>query len=196
MATNPAGVLDPMLRLMAQCAENKGNECRNLHILIHSSGKTLRVDVGTVLTKVTILSGKPRVETVHYPVLKLSAWSRQIFSSGGQMLLGGHSLNDEHGYRSMFRTFWERFEIVRPDLDIYHREGVDLSYCIPICLHGDEGRGKLRRPIMVISYQPVITYKGPRYSNSSGFLGLIYMFLLFEAAVCCYGVVCVIFMGF
>ena len=64
-------------------------------------------------------------------------------------------------------TFWERFKYFRPDLDLYTRD-FDLATCIPMAYHGDEGRGKLKRPVMVLAYQPVINYKGENFINSSG----------------------------
>ena len=176
-----------MLRLMGHCAANRGNECRNLHKLIHAQGKTLPIDVSTVPTQVVILTGKPRVETVQYPVLFLSSWAQQSFKTGGHLFLGGHALGQSKEFRKMFATFWQRFRVLRPDLDIYNRPDVDLSTCIPVAFHGDEGRGKLRRPVMIISYQCLIGYKGPRRTNSSGFLGCtgvraiaLYMVVLYK----------------
>ena len=156
---------------MAQCAANKGNECRNLHSFIHRNGKTLAVQVSTAPAKVMVLRGKPRVESVQFPVLYLSSWATRIFADSAQILLGGHTLDNPSGFRGMFLEFWQRYRWVRPNLDIYKEDGADLSLRIPIGLHGDEGRGKLRRPLMVLSYQPMISYKGPGYSNASGFLG-------------------------
>ena len=91
------------------------------------------------------------------------------------MLLGGHSLEDPDAYCRMLRVFWQRFRHVRPEHDVYDRAdaeaGFDLGFCIPVAIHGDEGRGKLKRPVMVLSYQPLISFKGPRFVNSSGCLG-------------------------
>ena len=39
---------------------------------------------------------------------------------------------------------------------------------IPLYLHGDEGRGKCRLPLMVQCIQPCISFKGPGFKNSSG----------------------------
>ena len=64
------------------------------------------------------------------------------------MILGGCSL-DEVGYREMLRTFWTRYRHIRPDLDIYNHPEWDWSTCLPMAVHGDEGRGTLRRPIMI-----------------------------------------------
>ena len=159
-----------MLRLMGQCADNKGNECRNLHALIHQTGKTLPVTVETVRIKIRILKGKVRTEEVEWPVLYLSEWARTIFASGGHMLLAGHSLNETDTFGSVFGTFWDRYRFVDPDHSIYDGSR-NVRFAIPVACHGDEGRGKLKRPIMILSYQPLISVLGPRYVNSSGYLG-------------------------
>ena len=57
---------------------------------------------------------------------------------------------------------------VRADLDLYNRQDWDHSMCIPIAYHGDEGRGKLKRPILILDFQPLISFKGMEYINSSG----------------------------
>ena len=42
--------------------------------------------------------------------------------------------------------------------------------CIPYHIHGDEGRGQLKRPYMVVSWQCVISHHGPQVCNESSFL--------------------------
>ena len=91
-------------------------------------------------------------------------------NKGGQFLLGGHMLNEGNAFRSMFTRFWSRLKIIRPDLDLFTHDNWDLSCCIPVAFHGDEGRGKLKRPVMVLGYQPVISVKGDGCTNASGFL--------------------------
>ena len=158
--------------MMARCGRNEKHACRNLHSLIHMSGKTLPIPVDSAQTPVLVLSGKIRIETVSYPILKLSQWAEYIFGKGGQLLLGGRLLSDgPDPIGRMFNRFWQRFRAIRPDLEIFE-EGHDLRFLIPYGLHGDEGRGKLRRPIMCLSYQPLISYKGMGCLNSSGCRGL------------------------
>ena len=174
----PQGVIDRDLRLMAECGNGSHNESRNLHCLIHRQGRTLPVQVNTVPTRVRILRGKPKVSTTNFPVLYLSEWSKTLFSLGGKLLLGGFTLDDEAGFRQMFRQFWQDFKHVRPDLDLYTRDDIDYSMCIPVGYHGDEGRGKLRRPVMILSYQFLIGHKGPDFSNMSGNPGSKMVFFL------------------
>ena len=139
--------MDIRLRALAKCSTGTRNESRALHALIHRTGRTLDVAVDTVRTPIKVLKGKPRITICDYPVLYLSSWLKQSLGSGGQMVLGGHRLQDPAGFRAMFDCFWRRFRCTRPDLDIYNR-GWDLSTCIPFAYHGDEGRGKLKRPIL------------------------------------------------
>ena len=171
IASQP-GIADAELRQLAKCGRSKQNECRALHRLMHRQGRTIPVRVSTVSTPVRI-PGQRAKSTVNFPVLFLSSWCQQVFSDDraarGKMLLGGFSLDEEDKYRPMFSEFWSRFWFFRPDLDVY-KQSFDRSLCIPIALHGDEGRGKLRRPVMIISYQPLISYKGPDYTNLSGSL--------------------------
>ena len=162
------GIVDPALTRLASCARSKKNECRNLHILIHGQGRTFPVEISSVQTPVRRLSGKPKVITVGYPVLLLSSWLRQCFNDGGHMVLGGFSLSEEDQWRPMYREFWKGYRYSRPDLGLYSRTDIDTECTIPIQIHGDEGRGKNRRAVMVISFQPVIGCRGPTVLNASG----------------------------
>ena len=160
--------MDPMLTAIAKCGRSQANVCRNLHKLIHAKGRTLPVRLSTVLTPVQVLCGKPGVRDVNYPVLHLSSWAKLILQSGGEMLLGGFSLDEEVQFRSLLSNFWIKFQKVVPDLDLYSK-GWDLSTVIPIGLHGDEGRGKLKRPILILAHQPIISHLGVDYTNLSGY---------------------------
>ena len=162
------GIVDPVLAGLEDCAHSKKNECRNLHRLIHATGRTFPVEISGVQTPVRVLSGKLRSETVTYPVLFLSSWCRECFKDGGNMLLGGYSLSEDEHWRPMFREFWQGYRFSRPDLDLYRDRSFNHDFCVPIQVHGDEGRGRAKRPLMVISYQPVIGCKGPLVTNASG----------------------------
>ena len=141
------------------------------------------VRVDAVETPVRVLCGKPRIETVNWPVVYPSEWARYLLShEGGRFLLGGHDISNEHGFRGMLATFWRRFQNVR-QLELFEKNEYDLSLCIPVGYHGDEGRGKLRRPLMCLSVQPIICFKGEDYTNSSGNLGQSYMRVLLLGTV-------------
>ena len=165
----PLGIFDGTLNALAKCTSKYGNECRSLHRLIHSRGMTLGVQVKSVPVPVLDMTGKPKKIVAQYPVLMPSCWVKCVFEQwAGQPLLGGHCLDDECAWRNMSSTFWARWENVRPDMEVFSTNEYDLSLCVPLTLHGDEGRGKLRRPVMITAVQPLISWKGPLYTNSSG----------------------------
>ena len=165
------GLYDRVLALMAQCGNNPGNACRNLHRLIHAEGKTLEIPVSMVSVMAKVLQGKPAVQTVGWPVLHVSSWVRFVLEKAPMVLLGGHSLDNPQGYQGMLELFWRRFKYFRPDLDIYKEEAFNPCMAIPMGLHGDEGRGKLKRPIMVVGAQPIISHLGAGYTNAKGHIG-------------------------
>ncbi|CAE7756328.1 unnamed protein product [Symbiodinium sp. CCMP2456] len=153
------GLLDPVLSLLAGCGQNKKNQCRNLHKLVHKQGYTIPIKIDSVETPVRVLSGKPRVAVVPYPVIHLSEWAGYLLNSKGyeKALLAGNRLADEKNWRHTFSSFWKRYRKVRPHLELFSDSDIDLSMCIPYGLHGDEGRGKLKRPIMCLSFQHSFT---------------------------------------
>ena len=175
-------MVDANLTAIAKCGRGTRNESRQLHMYIHRTGRTLPVTVTKVPTPIRVfMKGKPRVVISNFPVIFLSSWARQVFEGyGGKAFLGGNSLEEESSWRPMLQTFWERFRHLRPDLDIYQKaehEGWDLSACLPWAHHGDEGRGKLRRPVLILGFQMLISPRGPSYTNSSGILAICwYMF--------------------
>ena len=107
--------------------------------------------------------------------MMLSSWAKQLFSTGGQFLLSGYTIDDVR-YRAVFKDFWTKYQQVEPDLDFYKRD-FDWETAIPMSFHGDEGRGKLKRPVMIEAYQPLITHRGPQFTNSSGTLAFILAFI-------------------
>jgi hypothetical protein len=57
---------------------------------------------------------------------------------------------------------------VCPDHPIFN-SGHDINFgtAIPIYIHGDEGRGLLKRPYMVISWQCVVGHGGLQVCNDA-----------------------------
>ena len=108
-----------------------------------------------------------------WPTLPLSAWVDCIFKKTlGQPILGGNKLDDEQAWTSMFLEFWTRFRAAKGDTHEVFTDHPDvLQHCIPVMLHGDEGRGKLRRAVMATSVQPAIIHQGHAgHSFNSRFL--------------------------
>ena len=97
-----------------------------------------------------------------WPVLPFSSWLTCIFKrTGGQPVLAGYTLGQEVEWKTMFQNFWDKF---RSAMGEYHPVFEDhaerLEVCLPIFIHGDEGRGKLRRAVLATSVQPVLVSEG------------------------------------
>ena len=160
-----------MLRDMAKCAKhrNDSHACNNLQKLLHKSGHQLRVRFSFISTPVRLAPrGVTKKALVKFPLLKLSDWCQTIFSKGGHCLLGGQNLDQAKQFGLTLRLFWERFKIIEPQLPFFNEPGHNWDFCIPFLLHGDEGRGSAKRPVLVLSAQPMITSPDMSTSNLKG----------------------------
>ncbi len=61
----------------------------------------------------------------------------------------------------MLQRFWSRHAFVDASLPEFPRQ------TIPFLIHGDEGRGQCKRPVLVVSFQPIIGWSGEDHVNSS-----------------------------
>ena len=150
---------------------SRTNASRNLHRYIHKNGKTLPVPITTIPVRVREVSRGGAEAVVQHPVIGLADWMQYILTiGGGQFLLGGHATTDS-GYQDMFALFWKRFRVSDPEHPVYHQK-TEAERCltIPMSFHGDEGRGLAKVPLLVESYQPVISWLGPNVVNSLGHL--------------------------
>ena len=97
-----------------------------------------------------------------WPTLPLTSWLEAIFKKTcGQPVLGGIALRDMQGWQAMLRDFWAKFKAARgEDHQVFTDHVEHLGRCIPVMIHGDEGRGKLRRAVMATSVQPAILPEG------------------------------------
>ena len=160
-----------MLRDMAQCGKTRcdSHACKNLHRLLHSRGYTVPVNITTVTTPVRLVKrGVTKKCISQYPVLRLSDWCRCIFQTGGQFLLAGLTLQDDFG--QTLRLFWQRYQQIEAEHPFFKQHcDAEWEHCIPYLIHGDEGRGAGKKPVMVISAQPLITSPDMSEANQRGF---------------------------
>ena len=159
-----------MLQKMAACgnARNDSHMCKNLHKLIESEGRGILLPITTTPVPIK-LSKRGRLlnhATVDYPILLPSSWVDTIFKGGGHFLLGGSSLDNLETFQNSLQRFWTNYQQLDPAVVI--RGSPRLA--IPYCLHGDEGRGRGKKPIMVLSMQALITSLDMETSNLSGHL--------------------------
>ena len=160
-----------MLRQIARAGQNKTNACRNLHRLINRKNILFPVKIDAALISVAYRKPVYRTENIWWPLIRMEAWVRSILNEVPQVLLGGFRLEQAHQWNQMLKEFWGLYFSAHPD-HCLRTSGFNLGYCIPYFFHGDEGRGFRNRPVMVESFQPVISYKGPTVTNESGHLWL------------------------
>ena len=82
------------------------------------------------------------------------------------MILGGFHAKEVQQWQCLFKNFWDTYRCVDATHPLF-TSSYDLSGCVPFLLHGDEGRGLLRRPFMVIAWQPLISFHGVDVCNDS-----------------------------
>ena len=117
--------------------------------------------------------GRPRTVETAFPVILPSSWLRYSLHVGGEAFLGGHPLDAEDAYCNMLADFWQNYAAINPECAVFKRPDYSREFAsrlIPMAVHGDEGRGKAKHPIMILSVQPVIGPKGPDFVNTSGYL--------------------------
>ncbi|CAE7878231.1 FAM186A, partial [Symbiodinium necroappetens] len=162
-------VIDPDLDRIAVLGKGKfHNAARALHRFVHREGKTLPIPIST--TPLTIRKKGGGCMDVNYPILRLSDWMKFILGeAGGQFLLAGHHTWDTAGFSKVFERFWPNFRSADPSHDIYTRKSVNQRcYTIPLCLHGDEGRGLAKVPVMITNFQCVVPWMGEDHVNTHG----------------------------
>lgn len=91
-----------------------------------------------------------------YPYFKPSDVIKALDTIGRIDLLFAGNRNLEQ-FRGALREFWKRFEDIRPHhqlFDFTRDNGIDMSLCLPVMQHGDEGRSKKHMPVAVLQWQP------------------------------------------
>ena len=145
-----------MMALMAKCGRKRvdSHACRNLHSLIWRTGKVLPVTISTVTMRKRISRRKLAAIPTLHPLLKLRDWATTIFKYGGHFFLRGKSLEHAGSFGEELRDFWGKIAVAEPQLPLPDPERWHQH--IPVCIHGDEGRGRQGQPVLVLSYQPLL----------------------------------------
>lgn len=168
------GIVDPVLGRMARCGKTKTDShiCRNLDRLVHREGRLLPVQVSAVPTSIRTRKRATKLP-VNFPVLKLSDWLAAIFKTGGHFLLGGRSMNNLPEFQEELLSFWRLFRDAEPNFPLFKDfpEESSWSSTIPLALHGDEGRGRRKLAVMILSYQTILPIRAGK-TNMKGMLGV------------------------
>lgn len=142
---------------------------RNLHALISRWNLSIPVSVSSVCCPCLF---RNKISNVPWPVLKLRDWLEIIFrKTEGALIMNGFGIdNPKHEHE--LSAFWQLYENVLPSHEVFKTHRGRLSKVIPMYYHGDEGRGKLRRSVLVTSF--VAGLPAPGHSFLSRFLAAIF----------------------
>lgn len=153
------------LEKLSRIHRNKKNACRALHRLVESCGVTLPLKFDAV--QIVVKRRKPVVHQVYawWPVIPMRAWATYLLGNYPGYLLAGCSLKGE-AWQSVMHRFWDQYRISDPQHQIFESE-FNLKFVVPYCIHGDEGRGHSREPFLVLSWQPLVGFKGLEELNDS-----------------------------
>ena len=163
-----AGGRDQLLERLGRCARGgSGNACRNLHRMLVDEKLSLPVSVSIIDIRIKGLRNKQE-RIVGWPVLRMSDWARCALGRGGQMLLAGHCLEDEPAWRAQLQDFWSHYSKIDGGHPVFS-SGIDTSATVPFMVHGDEGRGRGKQPLLTISFQGILSHYGGHRTNMSGF---------------------------
>ena len=161
-----------MIRL-AQCTANENRERnlrRNLPRIVSKHGRQLDIKISSVPCKAKVFkNGKTRIQTVKWPVMHMSQWLECMLSRGGELILAGHHVSKVDCWQEVFSQFWDSYQQVDPSHPVFHEVPKELrGTYLPLTLHGDEGRGRNKDPVLIESFVPVISHKGIQFTNISG----------------------------
>ena len=62
-------------------------------------------------------------------------------------------------------AFWSLYKLVNPSHEVYSGPEEKMRWTLPFMYHGDEGRGRLHRAVLVCSFQPLLASKGHSFKS-------------------------------
>lgn len=179
-----AGVVDPDVEKLSRYRQSKSarergqNAARDFHRWAHREGKAFRVPISTLKVPIRCRrrSCEKRVvydKKVDYPVIFLSDWFETVMAECPRFFLGGFDLDSQqHEWSAMFYNFWQYYEGVNPLHPVHKKTALQKQRSIPVALHGDEGRGLSKVPLLVWSFQCIIPSSGWNKLNTTQYLVL------------------------
>ena len=94
-----------------------------------------------------------------FPWIKPSDFLRSLHKTNDLgHLLGGHSLKEA---KPVLLNFWGKYKAAYPKHQLWDHiaaTGKDISKCIPLFLHGDEGTSFKKGGILILSFQGAIGF--------------------------------------
>ena len=93
-----------------------------------------------------------------HPMLQAVDFAKVVLSGQwAQKLLAGHPLTQKDAWSRAFLDFWHKYQCVNGAHPVFYDHAGELSVCIPVLLHGDEGVGHRRRPVLQLSWGPMLS---------------------------------------
>lgn len=124
--------------------------------------------------------GRSLLNTRYFP-----SWMTELLTSYPKFFLGGFSPVDdgEESYLAMFGRFWDRYRAEQPQHPIFEKSIDHQRATIPFALHGDEGRGLAKVPLMVLAFQVIIPFSVENNLNSETFpsFASVHIFFMFPS---------------
>ena len=155
---------------MARLATGKNykNAAHHLHQYLHSSGRTFPVQISSARIPLRHSRRGGGEFMANYPVILLSSWLQAVLQHGGEFVLGGWTTRQRPQYMSMLGRFWARYRTVHSSHPVLAKNDEQKKRTIPIAIHGDEGRGTCKEPVLVESFQPIVPWTGENCLNMRG----------------------------
>ena len=159
-----------LLTKLSTAYKDPKTACRVVRALIkRTPGVALKIPID--VCEVHVKLRRPiRVLQCFWPVLSINGWVHYLVASKPQLLLAGHARDGD--WHSTFTHFWRQYQKIEPNHPIF-TSSFDPGTCVPYYIHGDEGRGQLKRPYMVISWQCLIGMHGLDVVNDTSCAGSI-----------------------
>ena len=143
------------------------NAARNFHRWVHKDERALDVPISMVKIPLRLRlrdktgAKKVRRLKVDYPVLHLSSWFETLMGFFPDFFMAGHDLATEtESYQAVLEKFWTVFQPFQADHPIYQKSADHRKMAVPLAVHGDEGRGLAKTPLLVISFQVLLPFTG------------------------------------
>ena len=136
----------PLVEQAARVHETHGE--RDSQRLFRKHNLVLKVPISTLTVKARVEESEP----VECPYLKISDYFQLLVRQHPKLLLAGLPKGTQS--EKLLENFWDQYELFHPDhiaFEAYSRE--DRRRLVPICVHGDKGRGVQKSPCFVFSWQ-------------------------------------------
>jgi len=104
-----------------------------------------------------------------FKVISLRSWIEFLTNFNVWHVMLGLHHPDEARERAILTEFWRLYKAANPQhmlWQVVEENSVDLSKCLPILCHGDEGRGRKKSPFLITAYHSCLGF-GTDLANST-----------------------------